>query len=407
MAITNNYTACSIQEFADWAGLNPLLFNTLDATGCNIDTAGLCEKFWEQYDMPDNHLSREQLALQIGIAEAKVRSLLGTFACPTWVSDEEHNVPTHYDKQQGIGRYIEGMTFRTNAMLVTQYGRRESTLVQTSPLTYVDSDGDGFNEGAVLFAFLPAGLSKCDLSRYKIYFVGHNGDQEYEVRPVRVSSYDSATGGTQWYIDSWLLVDPSLYLARRIAAQKALNACDVANYVSSLEVRLESSNTCLPQAEVLTKPQGCVANCVLTSTPACVVPVDDCLGTFQVRLQNVDDEGCVTNTPACLPTCEVPVSIKVSYQAGCHSCDVFDGCWLLREAVYKLAASALPIVFCDCGCFEPIIKKFQEETSLKAKSGSTWNFPSQPRRLSPWGTTLGALEAFIAVESYASQMCER
>lgn len=406
MAITNNYTACSIQEFADWATLNPLLFNTLDPTGCNISTTGSCEKFWEQYDMPDNHLSREQLALQIAIAEAKVRTVLGTFACPTWVTEEEHAVPTHYDKQQGLGRHIEGMTFRTNNMMVSQYGRRESTLVATPTLTYVDSDGDGFNEGATLSATLPTGVAKCDLSRYKLYFVGNSGNQEYEVRPARLSSYDSASGAATWYVDSWLLIDPSLYLTRRFAPQKALDACNAANYVTDLEVRLESGDTCLPQAEVLTKPQGCVTNCVLTSTPACVVPVDDCLGTFQVRLQGVDDVGCVASTPACLPTCEVPVSIRVSYQAGCHTCDVFDDCWLLREAVYKLAASALPIVFCDCGCFEPIVKKYQEETSLKAKNGSTWNFPSQSRRLSPWGTTLGALEAFIAVESYASQMCE-
>lgn len=411
MSITQNRTLTCLQKFADWAMIDPLYFNGLDISGCGVTDNSLCQDHWFQYPTRSNYLSRETLAHTIRDAEYKVQAVLGTFVKSNWTY-EEIEIMQHYDKKNVGYIDIKHMKFQTNNSIVKQFGQRLSTLVAISTLNYLDRDNDGFNEVSQFTVTLDSSVNLCDV---KIYFTGHNGEPDYEICPVRLVSYSSGvapdTYDALYEIDSWLLVDPSNYLYQRWGDLKALSACaDI--YVEDIEVRIESADPCLPQVEIIYQDNTCTIDCEEKTLPACAIIQNNCEGIFSIIPQTIDnDTGCVSPGDHCLPNCFRPIKLRIWYQAGCYqtNCGVgkADDCDRLNSIVFKLASSMLPFTECDCPCVEGVIRKWQEETSLKlANEGKTWFYPTKVRMNSPWGTTLGALEAWLELVSYIdSNMC--
>ena len=407
MAITNTYSSLCIDDFATWAGLDPLYFSGLDITACGLEDNSICNLFWSQYSRQGWAYSRETLAQNIFEAENKIHEQLETFVKPTWVLGEEIEIADFFDRKLSGNIGLENMTFKTKNKMINHFGRRESVLHDTPVIVYSDDDTDGYEESArvtVTYTTVP------DLCDVKFYFTGHNGDSKWEICPVSLESYDSTTGVTVYHINSWQLIDPSNYLNSRFGNQKAINACDTSLRVLDLEVRIESVDVCTAQVEVVYQDNWeCTSNCTETTIPACATIVDSCNGYFQIKLQSYDSvSGCVIDTSSCVASCSKPIKLRVWYNAGCKPsvCDTngMNECLQLYSAVFKLAASQLDVRNCDCACTNALVSKWAEETSLTVPNGAKWNIPFTSR-LNPFGTTLGQIDAYLTISSYRDDMC--
>ena len=110
MARANTCTLLSLDRFARNLGINPLHFN--GAAGDDVmPLMGTCGDVYPQYtwQVPDNLVSREEIAQAIYSAEQDIKRILGFSPAPQWECGESHHL-------------LEGRQGRI-APLKTRYGR--------------------------------------------------------------------------------------------------------------------------------------------------------------------------------------------------------------------------------------------------------------------------------------------
>lgn len=408
MAIVHTQTQTCLDSFAEFLGIDPLSFNSLDISACqDCPDNLLCDKIWSQYSHQKGVYSRELLAQHLYEAETKISHFLGTFIKPTWVCEEVLELPRHFDWKRRGTINIEAMRLKTDWSFVRRFGQKEFVEIGTFPVIYSSPDGDSFNELATVTFTTEEDFDICDL---KIYFEGHCDDCHFEICPIHVE--ETAENTFSVTIDAYLLVNPDLYYEKRFTKNRFLNACDPEIFVDNLCVGFERVDTCKPQAEVIYVEDGCKANCQEITVPACAIILDKCEGLFTLRLQTLDDEGCVIegSNGCCPPNCSCPIKVKLNYQAGCHlgKCEpcCWSGCHALELAAWKLAASELPLEYCNCACLEDRITYYTRNTGIIYKSeGVSYNYPSSYRSENPFGTKVGQIEAFLDVQQYLERLC--
>lgn len=373
-----------LQQFADSMGIDPLFFNNIDISGCGIENTSLCSVFWEYYK---NQSYPSKMALNTALFTARLRiaEYIGVWPTDEWIENEEIDIPTHYDRREGRQLLINHITFKSRYNMKLA-GIKNTIVITTATLTYVDEDGDGFKEKANFTFTLPEGIKLDDIKTRYI-----NGVEVGLLNLTKASNSQTVTG----YIYAYELIKPELYLTRSFGEQMPLNACDDDNFVSQLEVIYETADTCLAHAEIIVEKGNCVGgNCEYEAIPACIKIVDNCEGYFTVIPGSYVDDCFVATSTSCLLSGR-PVKIRINYLTGPNK-NLKE---LLLSPLFELAAALMVPAHCKCDCYEFSIAAWQQDVSVKTANGVEWRYPINQRANAIWGQTVGAIQAQQFVES--------
>lgn len=216
MARASTPTLLSLERFFQILGINPAHGNGA-ANSTVMPYSSCCEDIWYQFDWQfKDRVSREALAYAIAQAERDIAEVLGYWPAPTWTVEEVRQYPMHY--QSDVVQYgmldARGLpkALKTEYGRVIAPGRRAVTLIGTvittgvAPgLVYSDSDADGVIDTATI----TIATTLTDVRQVKVFFAGHAGLPEWEIRTPRSKTI---TGGnfvaTFW---PWQLIDPDLW----------------------------------------------------------------------------------------------------------------------------------------------------------------------------------------------------
>lgn len=284
-------TKLSLDQWAKIMGISPAHFNGLRFPDISPEPFSLmasnaAQPLWRQYDwQAPGQVSIDTLARAIRTAENDIEGFLGYNLVPDWTSQEVHEYPKEYRRElygSGLDNRGQMKAIMPKKGRIISAGRRVSTLLGTpavsgASLVYTDPDGLGWDTLATIT--VPITLTNVD--EIKLYFTGHGGAPEWEVRPVLTKII---TGGNVVItVDSWLLIDPDLQNAIPFDEKTIINGGTAANYVQNIEVRREFTDFTLAPAEFFweRKPK-------VTATPFCA----SCAGTGCEVCTLIVQDGC-------------------------------------------------------------------------------------------------------------------
>lgn len=396
--ITKTKTLSNLNNFYKFLNVSPLEFNGLYLS-CIDSSNSICgdDDIWSHYEMP---LSREKLAEITHKAELEVAEILGTQVKAKWIT-EEIEVPTTWYKP-GTTISLSDIIFKTNYSFLKRAGqKRTEKILSNVSLTYFDDDSDGFNERATATFILPVDEvdNLCDI---KLYFL----NTEHEIVGFQLRDYNTTTRQVIIDFDSWLLVKPELYFKRFFNKNNtAIDACDSDNFVTSIDVWVDTKDLCKPEIEILYE-KSCNGSCELVSQPACMKIINKCQGTFRISPVAYDENNCVTDSITCFTG--IAKRIIVHYQAGCYAdfCNEAQDCLDLEEIVFKIVAGRYPYPTCDCACVQSVLKTYSQQTSLIVKNeGRVYRYSEKYMNNALLGTTVGEIEAAIALLNIKEKFC--
>lgn len=429
MARSDIWTILSLDEYAKIMGIAPLHFNggrdTSDPQTFAIQNSQ--NPIWHQFNWQAASLiSREELALEIANAERDIMHFLGYWPAPTWVSQEMHDYRKYHRPElwgNGINSQGQFKGVKLKSGRLISGGRRNVTLVGTATvagvtLVYSDPNTDGFDTLATIT--LPTTLTdECEI---KVYFANENGDQRWEVRPVKTKAISG--GSVVITIDSWMLFDPDIVNAYPTEDITGIDATIAANYVTSIEVYREFNDFTQVTAQFFWEreptrlsplfPASC-PSCSNAGCEACTLVAQD--GCLQVR--NVMS-GIAAPVPATYNTttevwdrarswteCREPDMVKVWYYAGEQSefglrgdCDKMD--IRMKRIVAWLATTRLQRPFKANDNITKHIRDLQIDVSQSVEEGSFFN--TEDILNNPFGTRYGEVQTYRQLKSFVSRV---
>lgn len=407
MAITSSFNSVCLQTVINMFGIDPLKFNCLYPLCIDYHESG-CEEYWTQHFEHGNLISREELAMELYMAELEVASFLGQFPFPTYVCDEHIEIDSCYRDRHSMGVNLEDYTFATKWKCVQDYGVFENTILGSATVEYVDQDGDGLHELAEVTFDYSSVTYDFNVDELMLTFIGFDRYNDV-VCPILSVVDNTATSTITFYVDSWNLVRPELYLSRSFQEYTALDACDLDNYVTELNV-CAKLKTCAPDGWVVYDEPGCTSHtCDEVKYPFCVRPVNKSLGLFKITLGDVDEDGCFVDGNSC-PPCGLPKRIEINYISSCNNClqtkkDI-SFCNIVERAIIYIAVSRLPRSLCECGCSTQHLEELKFDTAISYDNSSVkFNYPYNMWSQSPFGTKVGELTAYKLLTSIEDNMC--
>lgn len=410
MALTRKQSPICVEGFREFIRQDPLQFNQLDISYCQQDWRGQCgEDVWGINPNGPFYYNHEELIDCLCTAYDKVARFTSIYPTLQWTCDEYIEISDNWWTKRKPGIRLEDMVFQTDWKMVKDFGVRDFRKLDEVSLVYNDNDEDKFSEVAYgEFAIPESQIEPCDI---KFMYPGTN----HEICPVN-KTYDPISRTICFTIDAWNLVNPELY-APSWKKQCLINACDIKNFLTKIDVWVDGIDTCKPHGVIeFEDKSNCKPNCERIEVPFCVRPIDNCMGYFKISLLSWGEDGCVSNKPFCILHCHEPIRIKFNYRSGCgHNC--LDGCQygcecsILHTAVYKMAAACLPYRGKDCcACLTEQIVKYQREPYLISQNNERFNLPASIRNnpdYSMFGFQLGEIEAAVALERFMENFCDR
>lgn len=414
------YTLLSIGRFAQMVGITPAHFwgaTAASLTPAVFPVGGACGDIWPQHDWQKNdQVSREGLALAIQDAEKQLAQVLGYWSAPIWIADEMQPFPRDFYRESlGCITDIRGMpkNLPLNYGKIISGGRRAVTLVGTATtaggsLAYTDNDSDGFAETATI-TLATALTDACEI---KVYHTSHDGEQEWEIRPIR--TIEISAGILTIVMDSWLFIDPALY--EILPSDDGFQAIDISttnNYVTSVEVYREYTDTSLA-ASVFhwenASPSCPCSICNGVGCPACSDTTQD--GCMQIRNAEL---GQVVPLPATYSSgswslttydvCRAPDRVAFWYYAGARSndylrdkvCDPLaqDLAWI----TIWLAVPKLERPPCSCHRLESLFEYLRTDLTENVQGGSSFFTPDSMIN-NPFGTHRGEVMAWNRIKHW-------
>jgi len=415
------YTLLSIYRYAQIMGINPMHFAGAQTPGITppvMPLMGSCGSVWSKYDWQNSdQVSHMQLALTIKEAEYEIARALGYWPAPTWIADESQPYPRPWAREySGLGRDISNRpkSLRSSFGNVINGGRRGVTLIGTATtaglsLVYSDDDGDGFSEHATI----SIATSLTDVREIKVYFTGHLGDQDWEIRPVR---YKVISGGLVTIkIDSWQLINPVLYeYLTTDEGFEAIDISDLTNFVTSVDVYREYNDNTSASSQFVWENdlRSTCTSCGGTGCEDCAPATQD--GCLTIRNY---ESGIVTPFPASYSNgswtastwteCREPENVKLWYYAGLVSNDYSRSrssdplSQEFAKAIAMLTSARLDRPLCGCGNAEQMATAYQEDMAVTEPNGKSY-FLSPDVLNSPFGTRVGEVGAWRLVSKLAN-----
>lgn len=183
MARAETVTKLPLATWAKIMGIHPLHFESV-----SLEDYPHCSQMIMQHEWQNNdHVSREEIARAIAEAETKIETYLGYRLAPTWEVDEWRGTTRPYRRE--FVKYnsadIRGYKDTVNADwgYFISGGIRSKELIEAdSAITYEDLDSDGYFEKATV----SVATSVVDINEIAIFYPGHDGDDEWQIRPIEV-----------------------------------------------------------------------------------------------------------------------------------------------------------------------------------------------------------------------------
>jgi len=252
--------------------------------------------------------------------------------------------------------------------------------------------------------------TETDECEVKVYFTGHNGDPEWEIRPARTKAIATGTFTATFY--AWQFIDPDLWETLPSHAEDgtpAINLDVAASYVTEVDVYREYNDPTATSAVFYWEPEpadigGGICSC--------------CGGTGCVRCTLTEQEGCatlrnpemgfLTAAPATYTdgawasagwsVCRDPDMVKLYYYCGNldelnlagRRCDGLSDQW--ARIIAHLATSRLRRPLCDCSGVSSLVDWLQTDLALATREATytvLWDDLSNP-----FGTRRGEMETY-------------
>lgn len=421
MAVGTVPTLLSLDRWAWIMQVNPAHFN--GAAGATyfpmVDNAS--SDIWFQYAwLFADAVSRDELSRAIQRTETDIMAVIGYPMRPIWVYEELTHFPRHY--RPDVWRWGKKdarnneVAVQTNHGKVISPGRRALSDPITTDLTlmYSDEDGDGFDETATITVT----TTLTDVCELHVYFAGHDGDPEWEIRPARSKAISGGTATFTFWC--WQMIDQSEFTpVPTTAGPAALNIEDATIFVTSseIEVRREYNDTTAVTAEFFWEPTpwdmtsgswpctncggaGCEA-CQLITQNGCL-HIRDAVNGWVVAMPATYDAADQEWDYACLSVCRDPDQVKMWYYAGDISqkrlsglnCELMDD--RMEEAIAYMATARLEREFCSGANTTGLARKLR--TDMAVNSGGV-SFQVSPQDLdNPFGSRYGEILAWRYVQ---------
>jgi len=253
-----------------------------------------------------------------------------------------------------------------------------------------------------------------DVREIKLYYTGHSGELEWEVRPVR--SKRISGGNVIIILDAWELIQPDLYEVFPTSdGFDAIDVSDITNYETSVDVYREYNDTSLASSQFIWENDliGICATCGGTGCEDCTPVTQD--GCLTIRKY---EAGIVTPFPAdytdgswtatTWTECREPENVKLWYYSGLVANDYtqnrsYDPLSLeFAKAIAWLATARLDRPLCGCGNIEMISKELQTDVALREPRGVAY-YVTPDGMTSPFGTKIGEIRAWRIVSKLAKR----
>lgn len=419
MARASTPTLLALDEYAKVMGLAPAHFNQ-GWSSIVFPINNACSDIWFQYDWQHaDSVSREELADAIQQAEEDIADALGWWPAPIWIAQDVKMYPRHHrpDVWRAGGANVRGagVSIKARYGKIIEPGQRA---VSTAPLCepnvddltleYLDWDHDGYPETVRVTC---TDLTVTDVCEIKVYFDGHNGDPEWEIRPARTKTLTGGTFvATFW---KWQFIDPDHWEEIPAAAgdQPPTVNLDTDVYVDEVDVYREYNDPTAVHCRLYWEPSplsisgtcsfcggtGCTL-CQLTVQDGCVHIRDAQRGTLVPVPGSYDaDEGAWASES--WSVCRDPDQVKLYYYCGDLSwrnlrgdvCDPLSNRW--KRIIAGLATSRLDRPICACGNVAARFKRLQTDYAYVGRESGTYNIPWDLLS-NPFGTRVGEVEAW-------------
>ena len=434
MSRASTHTLLPIDTWGQILGINPAHLNQ-GATATVMPGSSSCDVVYTQWNWQTrtDRASREDIALAIATAEEDIAKAIGFWPAPRWIYEEVHQYPRYHrpDMVQYGGLDVRGYAkaIRANYGKVIAPGRRDVTLVGTvlttgvAPgLVYSDADGDGVVDTATV----TVATTLTDACEVKVYFAGHAGEMEWEIRPARTKAI---AGGnfvaTFW---AWQLIDPDLWEAlpgptepesidwdeNHVGGAPPATIYD--NLVTSVDVYREFNDTTEVSATFYWEPQtaatnwleslcscggaGTCAACALTTQNGCLHIRDANAGMLVPWPASYDAADGAWES-ATWPVCRDPDFVKLWYYTGdisqqrlaSRTCEPLSTWW--AQTITWLSVARLEKPLCSCDNVADLVASLRADVAF---TGAETSYNATEAQLScPWGTRRGALLAWERV----------
>lgn len=392
MSVTNQRPPMPLEYFMNFMNIDPLLFNGINISPCVWTDESSCQFYWDQWNSGKQMYNREQLADCICSAYDKVANYLGTKPTLQWET-ETIEIDKHWFYRNG-NLPIEEILFRTKWNNVKEFGQQLLEFHETATLTYEVVAADDFTSYAEFTTVVPPDKNVCDIQLHSQGFV---------IEPYDLIEFNEDSRVATIRVSSWNLVNPSLY-ARRSWKQPQTVTCDIANFLTEIDVYFDSIDPCKPAIEIIYPDNHeCNNSCKDSIQPACARITDACNGYFKIVPQAFDEDGCVIEDEGNCAICSTPYKIKIHYRAGCHKacdskCNSQCHCRQMIEVVSMLAACCLDeYPLCNCSCMSANILKWQVNTAFVPAKGDRWVVAASIKNemVSGFGSKIGEIEAML------------
>lgn len=389
MSRASTPTLLSLQRYAKIIGVPPVFF-----AGAFAETVwtmkGACEEVWPQFAWQKNmECSREDLAEAIADAEEDIALQLGFWPAPKWISAEERIWPRP-------GYQINNIVRTRFGKLITPGRRAVSEIDSDVTVVYSDEDSDNWDETATITVT----TSITNKNEIKVYFAGHGGEPEWEIRPVK--SITISGGTATIVVDSWMFIKPELLGAFPTSADFAgVNIESTDNYVDEVDVYREYTDTTVSVEHYWLPGSGCTEpSCTRTSSENCFVIVDPDAGYIRPLF---DTEDFCTHGYS-------PSGYRVWYLGGDQSDRYVNGSSLdplsdyWAQAIAWLATARLERTPCSCGTGQAYFDAYTRDLA-RIKKGGDRNIVTQDLlNNSLFGTKMGEVKAWERVSKAHTQL---
>lgn len=405
MAVAKTRTLLPLDVFARIAGIMPVHFNQVQVpvapdsnanTGCG-DT--ILQYSWQLADK----VGREEIAMAISDAEAMIAQELGYLLRPDWTVAEPQSFP-HGPRPELIAlgmRNIRGFpnTLETNNGYAITGGIEAFTeIAALSPIVYTDPDGDGYGETATV----TQATTVTDPEEIAIYYPGHGGEFEWEIRPIVVSiaaGVATIVFRREQTVLEILLEEMDAGTVDGLVDANFLDEVAVYRHYNdpSQQVTFEWENIgCLDCSG-----GGC-ASCGFSVNTGCMHVRDSRRGIVAVSY-GTWDAATASFTTYLSSTCRAPDAAKLYYKSGWRNSRLsrpnitMDDVW--ARAVTYLALSLLDRPLCGCDSVQNFVTHWAENMAeSKSTQGATSSISIGRQVDCPLGTTRAALYAWQLIQ---------
>ncbi len=401
MARASISTMLPLDRWARYLGLEPRHFNQVTT---DITPVEHCKRVWLQHAWQGTDaVGREEVADAIARAEDDLTEALGYYPLPQWTAGEVVRTEPYQDPYlrhtsalttpNGLYRSVQAR----RGMVISGGIRAETAIQAAAAIVWSDADADGYNETATV----AVATTVTDENEIRVYFPGHGGEDEWEIRPLR--SVTIAAGTATILIDRHLLADPDLWEA--LDPQEIDGDVD-ANFVATVDVyRVHNDPSQQAQLQWERLPNDCdcgsstCASCAWSTQWACLQTRDPRLGI--VTYQPADwDSDAESFTPASLSVSRQPERVRLYYQSGYASSRVSRD-WQQMDPAFERAIVLLSICYldrpvCSCSNVEAFYQRWSEDLALKGADGASYQL-TEAVTSCPWGTRAGAVEAWRTI----------